>query len=64
METCDQCGPAVPARKRILLPPSTKLPNGGELTFCDHCTTANTFELLKRDALILPIEEACVPQPA
>ena len=62
METCDQCGPAVLAMKRIILPPSRKLPDGGELTYCDHCTTANMVGLLKRDALILAIEPACVPQ--
>lgn len=64
METCDQCGPAVAAKQRIILPSSRRLPDGGQLTYCDHCARANMVGLLKRDALILPIEEACAPQPA
>lgn len=64
MDTCDGCGTSVPAMKRIILPPSVKLPNGGQLTYCDHCTTRHTFDLLKLDAVILPIEPACAPQPA
>lgn len=62
METCDQCGPNVPAKKLITVPPSIRYPKGGILTYCDHCATANMVGLLRANAEVSPIEQACVPQ--
>ncbi len=64
METCDQCGPAVQAMKLITVPASIRLPNGGILTYCDHCATANLVGLLRANATVQPLEQACAPQPA
>ena len=61
METCDQCGPAVQAKERALLP------SGRCLTYCAHCAhcaTANMVGLIRANATLAPIEPACVPQPA
>ena len=56
METCDQCGPAVQAKERALLP------SGRSLTYCSHCATVNMVALVREGAIIVPIEEACAPQ--
>lgn len=57
METCDQCGPAVQAKERAMLP------SGRSLTYCAHCASANMAGLIKADAIVCPIEDPCVPQP-
>lgn len=44
METCDQCGPAVQAKERALLP------SGRSLTYCSHCASANMAGLIKAHA--------------
>lgn len=57
METCDECGPAVAAKERVTLP------SGRTLTYCTHHATVHMVGLIRANAIVTPIEPACVPQP-
>jgi hypothetical protein len=58
METCDECGPAVKAEKRI------ELPSGRTLTYCDHHATAYNGKLRELGAFTFQIDGSCEPSLA
>lgn len=54
MDTCDECGPSVQARKTI------HLPSGRHLTYCDHHATLHGPRLRALGALTYEIgKEPC-----
>jgi hypothetical protein len=52
-ETCDRCGPAVRASVTVHMGPSETLPNGGKLTFCNHCFTEHELPIYELFAVVM-----------